>query len=824
MRVRLLTHFDGAAEQLQLTRDGSSVVVSPSSGSATQFELTQGVRVADYQAVLRRLAYSNTADEPTPGTRVVEIEAVDPSDAVARAYAHIDIQFVNDAPQLTGGPAFVTVFIEHGSPVPVVNATALSLTDSDSTRFTAVRLGLTQVLNGVDEMLQVPNVSTPTMVVADRTIPGEVVYTVRPAAANTLLPTAQVVELLQGVRFAHQGDEPDVGTRIVTVSVWDDQGAPAQAQTRLEVRQINDNDPVFQPFSQSFSVYENVPLGTVVDVVNVVDLDKAAFGEFTVRIDSIAPASASPPFALVSPHNQTLVVTGSLDRERVSGYLVQLTANDTGGRTQTGRVNIQILDVNDNTPAIVLPPFVFEVDENTPGSVALVRAEDPDDEDLTYSLVTPGVPFRGEPAARGLLFSLVPTINLNRELQDRYDFEIMVRDSGTPSRAAYANVTVHVRDVNDNAPELVGVPATITLAEDTRVGTPVLQLAATDADLDPVIRFAVSNGPLAVDAVTGLVTLAQPLDREMTDTYSLVVTASNPDTPLATDEALTLVVADVNDNAPAFLGQPLDFAVTETNQTQQLVATVQVQDADLLENATAFFRLAGGDPDGIFTVNWINNTAFVRNTLPIDREQHASFNQTLLAVDLGQPPQQTRAFVHITVNDVNDVHPRFEVGAETIQVNETTPAGTVLFTAAADDADAGEAGRVTYHLVGGSTPLAAALFSVDAATGVVRLTDAIDDEAYTAHVLTIEARDHGQPSLTGRLTLTVEVVDYNDNAPVLPFPADMRLALPEDAPVGTVVATLRATDRDSGANAEVRYALTSAQVRTQLCCIPSLAS
>ncbi|NXI22211.1 PCDGD protein, partial [Sterrhoptilus dennistouni] len=183
----------------------------------------------------------------------------------------------------------------------------------------------------------------------------------------------------------------------------------------------------------------------------------------------------------------------------------------------------------------------------------------------------------------------------------------------------------------------------------------------------------------------------------------------------------------------------------------------------------------------------------------LDREKQSSFELVLTAFDGGEPARSGTVQIHINVTDANDNPPVFSKSVYEARVAENLSVDSVLLRVRATDADAGSNGRVSYSF--GNVPDAVrALFAIDCESGEVRTAGALDFEEKTKYIFGLEARDSG--GLTSHCEVQIDIIDVNDNAPEITV-LSLSSPVPEDAPVGTVVALLKVRDRDSGENGQV---------------------
>ncbi|NXA16680.1 PCDGH protein, partial [Sapayoa aenigma] len=183
----------------------------------------------------------------------------------------------------------------------------------------------------------------------------------------------------------------------------------------------------------------------------------------------------------------------------------------------------------------------------------------------------------------------------------------------------------------------------------------------------------------------------------------------------------------------------------------------------------------------------------------LDREKQSSMDLVLMAVDGGDPARSGTAQIRVNVTDLNDNPPVFSKSVYEARVPENVPAGSLVLWVQATDADVGTNGRVSYSF--GNVPDGVrALFSVDRESGEIRTAGPLDFEERSKYTFGLEARDGG--GLLSHCKVQVDVMDENDNTPEIAI-LSLSSPVPEDAPVGTVVALLNVNDPDSGENGQV---------------------
>ncbi|XP_071670962.1 protocadherin alpha-2-like isoform X4 [Patagioenas fasciata] len=270
-----------------------------------------------------------------------------------------------------------------------------------------------------------------------------------------------------------------------------------------------------------------------------------------------------------------------------------------------------------------------------------------------------------------------------------------------------------------------------------------------------------------------------------------------------------LEVTDINDNAPLFPAARKNLSIAEfTTLPGSRFPLEGASDADIGANAQLSYTLS---PSEYFTVEEENSNSrskslFLVLTKPLDRETLSVHRLVLTASDGGRPSLTGTMELVISVLDINDNAPQFNQSVYSVHLLEDALEGTVLVRVNATDPDLGTYGEVIYEIDTVVPPSISDTFSIDGNSGDIRLTGALDFETVAFYDLQIKAKDKGTPSLSGHCKVLVEVLDVNDNAPEV-WVTSLSVPVPEDAAVGTVVALLSVSDRDSGANGRVRCAV-----------------
>ncbi|CAB1312358.1 unnamed protein product, partial [Coregonus sp. 'balchen'] len=255
--------------------------------------------------------------------------------------------------------------------------------------------------------------------------------------------------------------------------------------------------------------------------------------------------------------------------------------------------------------------------------------------------------------------------------------------------------------------------------------------------------------------------------------------------------------------------EPYHANVVEMSPISTDVISVLAIDPDVGDNGTVVYSISPENP--FYTIN--SSTGKIRTSgAVLDRERSNPKDILLMrtiivsAVDLGRPPLRSSVSTTVYINllDLNDNDPTFLNLPFVAEVPEGLPSGSSVFKIQVEDPDEQENGRVTMGLLVGMPRLD---FYLNTTTGVLYSTATLDREQISLYHLRIVAYDQGQNPRTSTSTLTITVLDANDETPTF-FPKIYNVSLQESVPRDHVVARLNCSDNDAGLNAELSYFIT----------------
>ncbi|XP_044883728.1 protocadherin gamma-A4-like isoform X23 [Mauremys mutica] len=493
-------------------------------------------------------------------------------------------------------------------------------------------------------------------------------------------------------------------------------------------------------------------------------------------------------------------------------------------------VEVEITDINDNAPSFRSEEFDLKISETTaPGSRFSVRqAEDPDmglNSIQSYQLSS-NTHFLLDVETRsdGVKYAeLVLEKSLDREEQAVHNLILTATDGGDPVRSGTAQISVIVLDSNDNAPVFSQPIYKVSVWENVPEGSTVVTVKATDLDegVNKEVKYSFqkitdkASKKLQLNSNTGDVTIVGNLDFEETALYEIEVQAHDGG-GLFDRSKIVIVVSDVNDNTPEISLRSLISSIPEDSPPGTVIALLNVQDADSGENGEVTCSIPSNLPFQLKKP--FDNYYSLVTDRALDREQVAAYNITVTATDNGTPPLSTATTIQLRILDTNDNAPLFDETSYTAYVTENNPRGASVFSLRASDHDEGENARVTYSVTEGQiqeAPLSSSI-SINSETGALYALRSFDYEQFREIRFQVQAQDGGSPPLSSNVSVTLFILDQNDNSPHIlhpSFPTDgstgVELA-PRSSEPGYLVTKVVAVDADSGQNAWLSYQLLKA--------------
>ncbi|MED6250273.1 hypothetical protein ATANTOWER_028221, partial [Ataeniobius toweri] len=531
-----------------------------------------------------------------------------------------------------------------------------------------------------------------------------------------------------------------------------------------------------------YSVLEEVPEGTVVgNIAKDLGLDKTTLKERGIRI---VYGSTEPPF-IVRQDDGVLYVKGKIDREEICERRKVCTIDlktVLQNPLEIHHVVVEILDVNDHSPVFPQKENILEVSESAlPGAkFQLQAARDADSGLLSvqqYRLSQNGH-FRLEVKDRGedrKTPSLVLEKPLDRESIKNHVLLLTALDGGKPPRSGNMTIIVNVSDVNDNPPVFSQESYTVSLKENSPVGTTVIQVNATDLDEGPngEVEYSFGNDvdarsreSFSLNPLTGVIVVAGAIDFEENSRYEIDVQASDKGAAtLNTEKSVIINIVDINDNEPEIEVTSFSHALPEDSKPGTTVALISVKDADSGLNGKVMCYI-NNDLPFLLTPSLQNNMYSLVTKTVLDQEQKSQYNVLIIAKDAGEPSLHSEKNIKVDVSDVNDNVPEFSQNPYTFYVYENNAPGEKIVSVTARDKDDGSNAIISYQILRNTevTNMPTSFINVNSETGDIVALKSFDFETLKTFQFQVVASDSGSPSLSSNVTVNVFILDQNDNA------------------------------------------------------------
>ncbi|XP_065591023.1 protocadherin beta-15-like [Cyrtonyx montezumae] len=458
-------------------------------------------------------------------------------------------------------------------------------------------------------------------------------------------------------------EQPELDFTLLAI----DGGTPPRSgsiQIHILVLDVNDNAPTFTQKVYIGQILENAPEGSVVLRLVAHDADVGINGDITYDFRQAGIHKYSD-FA-VDPKSGEIRVMKSLDFETTQKYEFSVRAVDGGGLSSMCKVVVEVVDVNDNAPEVVVSSFSSPLPENAgPGTVVAVFAVRDQDSgmngDITCALEDQ-LSFSLKSVFKNY-YELVTVSTLDREERAQHIVVVTAADAGSPPLTSTHTFTVDISDINDNAPIFNQTSYTMFVHENNVPSMLIGAVNATDADTGPNAKVSYSLVPthsaeqepcscVSVNSENGHVFVLRPLDYEKLKQLEVVVSAADAGSPaLSSNVTVRLVVVDENDNAPLVLhpaqdsSPPSSELVPAWTKVGDLVSKVVAVDADSGQNSWLSYELLKATEPGLFAVGAQNGEVRLRR--PLTDRDAVKQKLVVLLRDNGQPPLSATAMLSV---------------------------------------------------------------------------------------------------------------------------------------------------------------------------------
>lgn len=380
---------------------------------------------------------------------------------------------------------------------------------------------------------------------------NHVVYRIQEGASDKFAIAAEtgIISIARGASLDPDLTQPRTTRYSLKVLALDGASTQLQAEVTVNITvvDINNKSPVFLDPGTAI-IQENTPVGTIVTRLRATDLDPTAVLRFKVDPSSCEAKTENgilPKISLqdclayfnLGETDGVVTTAKQLDREIVDsirlGLIVEDVASETGPQIATAKLTIAIEDVNDNNPKFRKPFYKFTVPENSKSGtlIGTIIADDLDVNKTVSYVIEASAFIKKMIHLDDLNGDMFVLSKIDHEVHKWLNFSVKAIDSGFPARSSRVEVYLQVLDENDNNPYFLPEPSLLMIPEDIMVGQEITILEAKDADsgeygkITYLLDRLSSGGKFLLDAETGVLKVAEPLDREAKSSYLLLVEA-----------------------------------------------------------------------------------------------------------------------------------------------------------------------------------------------------------------------------------------------------------------------------------------------------------
>ncbi|XP_056238765.1 protocadherin-19 isoform X8 [Seriola aureovittata] len=329
----------------------------------------------------------------------------------------------------------------------------------------------------------------------------------------------------------------------------------------------------------------------------------------------------------------------------------------------------------------------------------------------------------------------------------------------------------------------------------------------------PYLRVISNSEPRWVElSPAGILTTQMKIDRD-------VVCRQNPKCVISLEVmsnsmeicVIKVEIEDLNDNAPRFPTSHIDIEISENASPGTRFPLEGASDPDSGIFGVQSYSITPNELFGLEIKTRGDGSKIAELVVQksLDRETQSHYTYEISAEDGGDPPKIGAVQLNIKVIDSNDNNPVFDEPVYTVNVMENSPINTLVIDLNATDPDEGTNGEVVYSFNSYVTEKTRDAFKIDPRTGIITVNGVLDYETTQIYEIDVQAKDLGPNSIPAHCKVTVNVMDTNDNPPVislLSLNTEM-VEVSENAQRGYVIALVRVSDKDSGANGKVQCRL-----------------
>ncbi|KAI5099865.1 protocadherin Fat 3-like isoform X3 [Silurus meridionalis] len=574
--------------------------------------------------------------------------------------------------------------------------------------------------------------------------------------------------------------------------------AASPAKILIKVLNVNDSPPRFSKYTYDTVVLLPTYSGIEVLRLEASDPDMSTDSIYYFADNNLEPFAIDPSTGILTVKNSKL----SQDR-----YCFTIKASD-GRYSCSALVTVIVREAMDSGLFFSQPSYSSFVLENTSNISTLIVVNaigNHLNEPIRYALLNAGIHFKIGPTS-----GVIQTTGISFDCEEQEVYELVVEASREYDwlRVARVIVRVQVEDMNDNAPEFVGLPYYAAVQVDAQIGLSIFQVSATDLDkgLNGKVSYELEDehGYFELNSATGELTLQRTFVADMSNVdYSLVIIARDAGYP-SLFTAVELSVTVINKAMPIFDKSFYGIFVREDIPVSTSILKINAVSP---EGQKIIYTIVHWDPSLQFDIDF--ESGVMRAIYPLDYETTPYYKLVVKSMDVFTGAT-SEVDVNIDILDVNDNAPVFEKSSYTVTLAENSITGTAVVQILATDSES-ENVAICYEVLSDSLNYTD-YFDIDSTTGLIVTTRPLDYEHIQRYSFIVRAIDNGSPAQSTEVTITVLVNDTNDNPPSFTQPL-YEAFVNELASRGHFVTCVQAFDVDASDFDRLRYSILSGDDR-----------
>jgi hypothetical protein len=608
------------------------------------------------------------------------------------------------------------------------------------------------------------------------------------------------------VRTSQMLDREFIDSYNLTIRCFFSKEFYTDASVFITVLDVNDNNPHFDSSNTFFSVPENAQISdTILDLL-ITDNDVGV----NQLINSVLILDPVTDEIFTIESNGTVKLKQTLDRETKNMYQFRVAVIDSSMTNPLHTIQvitIQVSDVNDNSPIFTQSSYTFTVSLPSFPNETLFNIKATDIDEGEYGQIASYDIAGGSGTSVFSIDHMTGSVTLVKRLDLVSEYSLVISATDGGGRTTSVNVHVILKECRFNSLTFQPSYYNVSLPEDASVDSQIVHLNINDFNQSGIFVYSIisSSNYFHVNSTTGLVRLVQPLDRETENNYTFVVQVQDVSSSALriAEGQLTVIVTDINDNAPSFINTPYAQFVLDTAPAGTVIFQVASTDIDSGVNSQITYSIL--DDLSAFSIDSTTGNISLKQSLDLSLfDRHLELY--IIAQDEGNPPLSSNTTLRVTILDSNA--PTFSQPLYAGSISEAVSDGFIVLTVTAIPHSQNP---LLFYSITENVPDPRFPFSINPNNGIITVNDrGVDYERKNFYPFYVKAEDI-RNSYSSEVQVEISISDFNDEIPTFSEPVYI-VNVAESTHINTTILTVSATDLDTPSNAQLMYHLSSSTV------------